>query len=252
MKLAVPFMLSWYLSEHPLPPRFKVLIVCALLILVPAFLTAKQPDLGTALLIAASGVGVILLSGIQWRIVFLFIVLVCTITPFVWHHMHDYQRNRVMTFLNPERDPLGTGYHIIQSKIAIGSGGVFGKGYLNGTQSHLQFLPEHATDFIFAVCGEELGLMGSLALIILYILLIARGFYISFHARDTFSRLLSGSITLTFFFSMFINIGMVTGILPVVGLPLPLVSYGGTSMVTLIAGFGLLMSVHKHRKLVGT
>lgn len=252
MKLAVPFMLSWYLSEHPLPPRFKVLSMCALLILVPVILTAKQPDLGTALLIAASGVGVVLLSGIRWRTVFLLIVLICTIAPLVWHHMHDYQRNRVLTFLNPERDPLGTGYHIIQSKIAIGSGGVFGKGYLDGTQSHLQFLPEHATDFIFAVCGEELGLMGSLALIGLYILLIARGFYISYHAQDTFSRLLSGSITLTFFFSMFINMGMVTGILPVVGLPLPLVSYGGTSMVTLIAGFGLLMSVHTHRKLVGT
>jgi len=251
MKLAVPFMLSWYLSEHPLPPRFKVLAMCALLILVPVILTAKQPDLGTALLIAASGVGVVLLSGIRWRTVFLLIVLVCTIAPLVWHHMHDYQRNRVLTFLNPERDPLGTGYHIIQSKIAIGSGGVFGKGYLDGTQSHLQFLPEHATDFIFAVCGEELGLMGSLALIGLYILLIARGFYISYHAQDTFSRLLSGSITLTFFFSMFINMGMVTGILPVVGLPLPLVSYGGTSMVTLIAGFGLLMSVHTHRKLLG-
>jgi rod shape determining protein RodA len=251
MKLAVPLMLSWYLSEHPLPPRAKVLGIALVLMIVPAILTAKQPDLGTALLIMASGTGVILLSGIRWRTVFLFLLIICSIAPLIWHHMHDYQRERVLTFLHPESDPLGSGYHIIQSKIAIGSGGVFGKGYLNGTQAHLKFLPEHATDFIFAVVGEETGLIGGLILIGLYVVLIARGFHISFHAQDTFSRLLSGSISLTFFFSMFINIGMVTGILPVVGLPLPLVSYGGTSMVTLIAGFGILMSIHTHRKLLG-
>jgi rod shape determining protein RodA len=252
MKLAVPLMLAWYLSEHQLPPRPKALLIVSLLIIIPAILVAKQPDLGTALLICASGVGVILLSGIRWRTVILFLLVISIVSPLLWHHLHDYQQARIMIFLNPARDPLGAGYHIIQSKIAMGSGGVFGKGYLEGTQSHLQFLPEHATDFIFAVCGEELGLMGSLVLIGLYVVLIARGFYISFHAQDTFSRLLSGSISLTFFFSIFINMGMVTGILPVVGLPLPLVSYGGTSMITLMAGFGLLMSVHTHRRLVGT
>lgn len=252
MKLAVPLMLAWYLSEHALPPRRWVLATSILLIAIPAILTAKQPDLGTALLIASAGIGVILLSGIRWRTVVLFLVLIISVTPFLWHHMHDYQRQRVLTFFNPARDPLGAGYHIIQSKIAIGSGGLFGKGWLNGTQSHLQFLPEHATDFIFAVSGEELGLCGALILISLYLLIIVRGFYISLYAQDTFSRLLAGSISLTFFFSMFINMGMVTGILPVVGLPLPLISYGGTSMVTLIAGFGMLMSVHTHRRLVGS
>lgn len=252
MKLAVPLMLAWYLSEHPLPPRRWVLLVSLVLIAIPALLIAKQPDLGTALLITSAGIGVIILAGLRWRTLLLFLVLGFAVAPVLWHHLHDYQRDRVLTFLTPERDPLGAGYHIIQSKIAIGSGGVFGKGWLQGTQSHLQFLPEHATDFIFAVCGEELGLIGGLLLIILYITLILRGFYISLKAQDTFSRLLSGSISLTFFFSMFINIGMVTGILPVVGLPLPLVSYGGTSMVTLIAGFGLLMSIHTHRRLVGT
>jgi rod shape determining protein RodA len=252
MKLAVPLMLAWYLSEHPLPPRRWVLLISIGLIAVPALLVAKQPDLGTALLITCAGAGVIVLAGVRWRTLLLFLLLGLAIAPLLWQHLHDYQRQRVLTFLTPERDPLGAGYHIIQSKIAIGSGGVLGKGWLNGTQSHLQFLPEHATDFIFAVCGEELGLIGGLILMILYLTLILRGFYISLYAQDTFSRLLSGSISLTFFFSMFINMGMVTGILPVVGLPLPLVSYGGTSMLTLIAGFGLLMSIQTHRKLVGT
>lgn len=250
MKLAVPLMLSWYLSEKNLPLSFKTIIISLVLILVPTVLTAKQPDLGTAILIALAGLGVIFLAGISWQKIVLFLLLSFAALPFIWHHMHDYQQDRVLTFLNPEDDPLGAGYHIIQSKIAIGSGGIFGKGYLNGTQSHLQFLPEHATDFIFAVCGEELGLMGGLGLLSLYLVLIMRGIYISYHAQDNFCRLLAGSITLTFFFSVFINIGMVTGILPVVGLPLPLVSYGGTSMITLIAGFGLLMSIQTHRKLI--
>lgn len=253
MKIALPLMLSWYFSGHSVPPRLKTLFVAVLLILVPAILTAKQPDLGTALLITLAGMGVIFLAGISFRTCLVTVLFVATITPFVWHDLlYDYQRDRVMTFLAPERDPLGAGYHIIQSKIAIGSGGLFGKGYLNGSQSHLQFLPEHATDFVFAVCGEELGLMGGLALMILYVIVIMRGLYISFQAQDTFSRLLSGSITLTFFFSVFTNIGMVTGLLPVVGLPLPLVSYGGTSMITLMAGFGLLMSIHTHRRLMGS
>ncbi len=252
MKLALPLMLSWYLAGQTLPPRKRILLVCALLIGLPAALILKQPDLGTALLIASAGIGVILLAGVRWRLIVICLLLFVAATPLMWHHMHDYQRQRVLTFLNPERDPLGAGYHIIQSKIAIGSGGLFGKGWLQGTQSHLQFLPEHATDFIFAVCGEEFGFMGVLFLIIIYSVLIARGFFISLQAQDTFSRLLAGSITLTFFFSMFINIGMVTGILPVVGLPLPLVSYGGTSVITLMAGFGVLMAIYSHRKLVST
>ncbi|HEV2614408.1 MAG TPA: rod shape-determining protein RodA [Gammaproteobacteria bacterium] len=251
MKLAVPLILAWYFSEHELPPKKRVLGVALILILIPAVLTAKQPDLGTALIIASAGVGVILLAGVRWTVILFALVVLGICAPFLLHHLHGYQRERLMIFLNPESDPLGAGYHIIQSKIAIGSGGIFGKGYLHGTQSHLQFLPEHTTDFIFAVCGEELGLMGGLVLISLYALLIIRGFIISYNAQDTFSRLLAGSISLTFFFSVFINLGMVTGILPVVGLPLPLVSYGGTSMLTLIAGFGLLMSIQTHRRLVG-
>lgn len=252
MKLAVPLMLAWYLHDENLPPRKVALLICSVLIIIPAILTAKQPDLGTALIIAFSGAGVILLAGISWRLLILLLILAIICAPVLWHFMHAYQQARVLTFLNPERDPLGAGYHIIQSKIAIGSGGVFGKGWLNGTQSHLQFLPEHATDFIFAVCGEEFGLSGGIILIVLYLIVIGRGLYISTQAQDTFSRLLAGSLSLTFFFSVFINIGMVTGILPVVGLPLPLVSYGGTSMVTLIASFGILMSIQTHRKLVST
>lgn len=252
MKIAVPLMLAWYLQEEQLPPRKTALLICAILIAIPAVLTAVQPDLGTALIIASAGAGVILLAGIRWKVLLLLLILTVVCTPILWHHMHPYQQARVLTFLNPARDPLGAGYHIIQSKIAIGSGGVFGKGWLNGTQSHLDFLPEHATDFIFAVCGEEFGLSGGIVLLTLYLFVIGRGLYISTQAQDTFSRLLAGSLSLTFFFSMFINMGMVTGILPVVGLPLPLVSYGGTSMVTLIASFGILMSIHTHRKLVST
>lgn len=250
LKLAVPLMLAWYLNDKPLPPQKNVIIISSLIIFIPALLVAKQPDLGTAIVIIFTGVFVLFLAGISWRLIFgsLFTVAICA--PVLWHFMHDYQRKRVLTLLNPERDPLGSGYHIIQSKIAIGSGGFFGKGWLNGTQSHLQFLPEHATDFIFAVCGEELGLLGALILVIIFLYIIGRGLYISLQAQDTFSRLLAGSLSLTFFSSMFINIGMVTGILPVVGIPLPLVSYGGTSMISLMAAFGIIMSIQTHRKLV--
>jgi len=251
MKLAVPLILAWYLSEHELPPKKRVLFIALILIMIPAVLTAKQPDLGTALLILCAGLGVILLAGLRWTTILFCLIILGISAPFLWHHLHSYQQDRIMIFLNPESDPLSKGYHIIQSKIAIGSGGIMGKGYLHGSQSHLQFLPEHTTDFIFAVCGEELGLMGGLILMGLYTFLIIRGFYISYYAQDTFSRLLAGSISLMFFFSVFINMGMVMGILPVVGLPLPLVSYGGTSMLTLIAGFGLLMSIQTHRRLVG-
>lgn len=252
MKLAVPMMLAWYLHNKSLPPSFKTLCVICLIILAPVILIAKQPDLGTALLIAAAGFGVIILAGISGWLLLAFIGLAAALAPFVWHFMHEYQRERVLTFLNPERDPLGSGYHIIQSKIAIGSGGFFGKGWLNGTQSHLQFLPEHATDFIFAVTGEEFGFIGGFILLIMYGIIVSRGLYISLHAQDTFSRLLAGGLSLMLFISAFVNMGMVTGILPVVGVPLPFVSYGGTSFVTLIASFGILMSIHTHRKLLGS
>lgn len=250
MKLALPMMLARFFSNRHLPPTFKEVCIALLMIGVPALLTAKQPDLGTALIIGVSGMCVLFLAGMNWRLILTGLLTVAAIAPVAWHYMHDYQRQRVLTFLNPESDPLGSGYHIIQSKIAIGSGGLFGKGWLHGTQSHLQFLPEHATDFIFGVVGEEFGFVGCMILLAAYLFIIGRCIYISVQAQDTFSRLLSGSITMIFFISAFVNIGMVTGILPVVGLPLPLVSYGGTSMVTLIASFGILMSIHTHRRLV--
>lgn len=252
MKLALPVMLAWYLADKRLPPSTFHLIVSGLIIIVPVILTAKQPDLGTAVLIAGAGAGVLLLAGISWRLVLLALLIIAFCIPVIWHMMHGYQRERVLTFFDPERDPLGAGYHIIQSKIAIGSGGIFGKGWLNGTQSHLHFLPEHATDFIFAVCSEEFGLIGTSILIVLYTFLVLRGLYISLQAQDSFSRLLAGSLSLILFMSFFVNMGMVSGILPVVGLPLPLISYGGTSVVTFMGSFGLLMSIHNHRRLVPT
>jgi len=251
MKLAVPLMIAWYLADRTLPPQFKHVIISTLMILIPTVLIAKQPDLGTALLICASGIFVLLFAGLSWRIICSVVVLAVPLAWAVWRFaMHEYQRNRVLTFLNPENDPLGSGYHIIQSKIAIGSGGIYGKGWLNGTQSHLEFLPESSTDFIFAVFSEEFGLIGTLFLLSLYLYIVYRGIYIATQAQHTFDRLLAGSLILTFFFYVFVNIGMVIGILPVVGLPLPLISYGGTSMVTLMLGFGILMSIQTHRKLL--
>ncbi len=252
MKIAVPIMVAWYLAEHPLPPSPRNLLVASLIIVAPVALIVVQPDLGTSLLIAGSGVFVLLLSGIPWRLVFRFLLLVAASAPLLWYGLHDYQRARVLTFLNPEDDPLGAGYHIIQSKIAIGSGGLYGKGWLNGSQSQLEFLPERSTDFIFAAFGEEFGLFGILLLLALYLFIVARGLYIASQAQDTFTRLLAGSLILTFFVYFFVNISMVTGLLPVVGLPLPLISYGGTSMVTIMAAFGILMSIHTHRKLLST
>jgi len=252
MKLFVPIMLAWYLAENPLPPTRKYLAYALLLVIVPTALIAKQPDLGTALLIAASGIFVLLLSGISWKYVIGFILLISACTPLLWYNLHDYQRTRVLTFLNLESDPLGSGYHIIQSKIAIGSGGLYGKGWLNGSQAHLEFLPERTTDFIFAVISEEFGFIGIIILLLLYLFIIVRGLYIATQAQDTFARLLAGSLTLTFFVYMFVNICMVSGLLPVVGLPLPLISYGGTSMVTLMASFGILMSIHTHRRLLSS
>jgi rod shape determining protein RodA len=213
---------------------------------------AKQPDLGTALLIASSGFFVLFLAGLQWRLLAFLTALAAAGAPMIWHFMHDYQRQRVLTFLSPEKDPLGTGYHIIQSKIAIGSGGLLGKGWLNGTQSQLDFLPERSTDFIFAVLGEEFGLLGVALLFTFYVIIVIRGVLIAVQAQDTYTRLLAGSLAMTFFVYVIVNTGMVTGLLPVVGLPLPMISYGGTSIVTLMAGFGILMSVQTHRKLLPT
>jgi rod shape determining protein RodA len=252
MKLAVPMMCAWYLHDRALPASIRETLIVAVIVAVPALLIAEQPDLGTALLVAAAGVIVILLAGLPWRFVLAGAGLAAAAAPLAWFLMHDYQRRRVMMLINPEADPLGAGYHIIQSQIAIGSGGVFGKGWMNGSQAQLEFLPERSTDFIFAVIGEELGLLGQLLLLVLYLAVIGRALYLANQCRDTFGRLLSGSIALTFFVYAFVNTGMVTGLLPVVGVPLPLVSYGGTSMVTLLAGFGILMSLQAQRKLVRT
>ena len=252
VKLAVPLMIAWYLAEARLPPNWRRLAVAAVMIVVPVLLIAKQPDLGTALLVASAGIFVLFLAGISWRLIGGLFVAGAAAAPVVWYLMRDYQRQRVLTFLDPQNDPLGAGYHIIQSKIAIGSGGLYGKGWLNGTQSQLDFLPERHTDFIFAVLSEEFGLIGVLVLLALYLFIIGRGLYIATRAQDTFTRLLAGALTLVFFVYLFVNTGMVTGLLPVVGVPLPLVSYGGTSLVTLMAGFGMLMSIHTHRRLLPT
>jgi len=250
MKLAVPMMCAWYLHERPLPPKFKDLLVLGVLIAIPTAMIVTQPDLGTALLIAASGLIVMLLAGLQIGIILVSIPLLAGLAWAAWHFIHDYQRQRILTFINPETDRLGAGYHIIQSQIAIGSGGVFGKGYMNGSQAQLEFLPERSTDFIFAVIGEEFGLLGQLLILALYGLLIGRALYLAMQGQDTFSRLTGGAIALSFFVYVFVNSGMVSGILPVVGVPLPLISYGGTSMVTLLSGFGILMALHSHRKLI--
>ena len=250
MKLAVPMMAAWFLHERQLPPRFTDILVIGVLIVVPVVLIAKQPDLGTSLLIGMAGVLVIVLAELSIRVMVLMALATIPGAFVLWQFMKDYQKQRVLTLLNPDSDPLGAGYNIIQSKIAIGSGGLFGKGWTNGSQAQLEFLPERDTDFIFAVMGEELGLFGALSLLGLYLFVIGRGLYIAIQARDTYSRLLAGSISLTFFVYVFVNTAMVTGLVPVVGVPLPLVSYGGTSMVTLMAGFGILMSIHRHRKML--
>jgi len=250
MKLAIPLMVSWYLSEYPLPPDGKRLLIAMMIIAIPFILIAKQPDLGTSLLVAGAGFFALLFAGLSWKILTGLGILGAASAPVAWYLMHDYQRQRVLTFLDPEQDPLGSGYHIIQSKIAIGSGGLYGKGWLNGTQSQLDFLPERSTDFIFSAYAEEFGFIGVLVLLSIYLFILSRGLLIAVQAQDTFTRLLAGSLTMTFFIYVFVNIGMVTGLLPVVGLPLPLVSYGGTSIVTLMASFGILMSIHTHRKLL--
>jgi rod shape determining protein RodA len=250
VKLTLPMMAAWYLHARELPPRWTALASLALLIGAPALLIAKEPDLGTALLVAASGVFAVFLAGLAWWRIGLALAGLGAIAPLAWHFMHEYQRNRLRMFLDPESDPLGNGWHIIQSEIAVGSGGLFGKGWHQGTQSQLEFLPEHTTDFVFAVFSEEWGLIGVVLLLALYIFIVGRGLWIASNARDTYSRLLAGSISMAFFVYVMVNGGMITGLLPVVGVPLPLISYGGTSAVSLFAGFGVLMSIHSHRRLL--
>ena len=251
MKLAVPMMISWYMSRYHLPCKLKHIIIGFILMAIPTLLIAKQPDLGTSILIASSGFFVLFLSGISWSLLLFLAALAPILGWVMWSFfMHSYQKQRVLTFLDPESDPLGSGYHTIQSKIAIGSGGVDGKGWLQGTQSQLEFIPERHTDFIFSVFSEEFGLIGVIVLLAIYVFIVARGLYIAVKSQETYGKLLAGSITMTFFVYVFVNIGMVSGLLPVVGVPLPLVSYGGTSMVTLMAGFGVLMSISTNRRLL--
>lgn len=248
VKLAVPLMVAVYLGKRPLPPKLSHTFIALGLIIVPTLLVAIQPDLGTSILVSASGLFVVFLAGMSWWLILIAVVGVAAFIPILWFYlMHDYQRTRVLTLLDPEKDPLGAGYHILQSKIAIGSGGFWGKGWLEGTQSQLEFLPEPHTDFIFAVLSEEYGMLGFIFLMAMYLFIVARGLFIGLNAANAFGRILVGAITLIFFVYVFVNIGMVSGILPVVGVPLPLVSYGGTSFVTLMAGFGLIMSIHTHK-----
>jgi rod shape determining protein RodA len=250
MKLAVPMMVAAYLHARVLPPGWKDSLVAGLIILLPTLIIMRQPDLGTALLVAVSGGFTLFLAGIRWRIIATVMVVSASLAPVLWHFMEEYQRNRVRTFLEPESDPLGQGWNIIQSKIAVGSGGVTGKGWLNGTQAQLEFIPERHTDFILAVFSEEFGLLGVCLLLALYLILIWRGLYIARLARDTYSRLLAGSLTMTLFVYVLVNGAMVSGLLPVVGVPLPLISYGGTSAVSLLASIGVLMSIYSHRKFI--
>lgn len=247
-KLTMPMMVAWYLHPRQLPPRWKDIVAVGVLIAVPVGLIAKQPDLGTALLVAAVGAFALFLSGMAWWRIGVLLAAAGAMVPVAWHFMHQYQRARVLTMLNPESDPLGNGWHIIQSQIAVGSGGVFGKGWMHSSQSRLDFLPEHTTDFIFAVFSEEFGLVGVCLMVLLYAFIIGRCLWIAMKARDTYSRLLAGAIGMSLFVYVFVNGGMVSGMLPVVGVPMPMVSYGGTSAVTLLVGFGMLMSIHAHRK----
>ncbi len=252
MRIAVPLMMAWYFEKCQATLTLKNYCFAAVLLLLPVTLIARQPDLGTAIMVAASGLYVLFLAGISWRIMLAIFVTFIASLPLVWSTLHDYQRHRIMMLIDPSQDALGRGYHTIQSTIAIGSGGIFGKGYLNGTQTHLDFLPERTTDFIFAVHSEEFGLIGNLVLLSLYLFVISRSFIITTHASTYFTRLMAGSITLTFCTYIFVNIGMVSGILPVVGVPLPLISYGGTSMVILLLCFGILMGIHSNKRIVQT
>ena len=250
MKVAVPLALAWYFDRYEAVLKLRDFAVAALMLLVPVVLIAKQPDLGTALIITAAGFYVIFLAGLSWKILVGLTAAAVASVPLVWPVMHDYQRQRILTLLDPSQDPLGAGYHTIQATIALGSGGFFGKGWLNGTQAHLDFLPERSTDFVFAVFSEEFGLFGNLVLVTLFLFIIGRGLFITFNASTLFTRLVAGAITLTLFTYVFVNMGMVSGVLPVVGVPLPLISYGGSSLVSLLLGMGILMSIHTHKRLV--
>ncbi len=252
MKIATPLMLAWYFQRREGGVRWFDFVIAGVLLAVPVLLIARQPDLGTAVLVFAAGSAVIFLAGLNWRVIALLLGAAAAAAPLLWSLMHDYQRQRVLTLLDPSSDPLGKGFHIIQSTIAVGSGGIWGKGWMEGTQAHLEFIPERTTDFIFAVFSEEFGLVGNICLLLVYLLLISRGLVIAAQASSVFTRLLAGAITLIFFVYAFVNMGMVSGILPVVGVPLPLMSYGGTAMVTLGLGAGLLMSIRHNRKLVQT
>ncbi len=247
MKLAVPMMVAWVMVKKPLPASLPTVILGFIVVAIPAFLVIKQPDLGTAILIAASGLVVIFFAGMSWRIIAVLAGLLAAAAPLGWYLIRDYQRQRILTLFDPWSDPLGAGYHTIQSAIAVGSGGMYGKGWLNGSQSQLDFIPERSTDFIFAVFSEEFGFIGSMILLLAYLFVIGRSLYIAIEAKDSYTRLLCGSLAVTFAIYVFVNIGMVTGILPIVGVPLPLISYGGTSMVSLMAGFGILMSAYSNR-----
>jgi rod shape determining protein RodA len=252
MRIALPMMLAWYFSKREGKPKASHFAFGGLLLAIPVALIMKQPDLGTSLLITASGFFILFLAGLNWKFLLGGVTLLAGLTPVFWSMLHDYQRRRIEILFDPTQDPLGAGYHTIQAIIAIGSGGSAGKGWLNGTQTQLDFLPERTTDFIFAVFSEEFGFLGNMLLLSLFSLIIIRGLMIASQAQSTFSRLLAGSITLTFFTYAFVNMGMVSGILPVVGVPLPLISYGGTSMVMLCLSFGILMSIQTHKKLVAT
>jgi rod shape determining protein RodA len=252
MKIAVPLVLAWYFHRREEGTRLRDFVIAAIVLVIPVGLIARQPDLGTALLIFASGFFVIFLAGLSWKVIGSLGVTAAVTVPFLWPMLHDYQRKRVLTLLDPMQDPLGAGYHIIQSTIAIGSGGILGKGWLNGTQAQLDFVPERSTDFILAVFGEEFGLVGNVVLIVLYLLIIARGLMIAANASTVFARLAAGAITLTFFTYAFVNMGMVSGILPVVGVPLPMISYGGTALLSILVGFGILMSISTHKQLVSS
>jgi rod shape determining protein RodA len=250
MKLAVPMAVAWLLTRGRLPPGFTMVLAAVMVTLIPAGLVVVQPDLGTAIMLIVSGMIVVFLAGIRWHHIMMLFAALAALAPFLWSRLDGYQQQRIVTLFDPFADPLGSGYQTIQAQIAIGSAGVWGKGWLEGSQSHLEFIPERSTDFIFAVFAEEFGLIGVLMLVILYLFIVARCLVMAYHTRETYSRLLMGALALTFFFYLFVNLGMVSGILPIVGVPLPLVSYGGTSMLTLMAGFGMIMGMHARRRLM--
>ena len=250
MKLAVPMAVAWLLTRGRLPPGFTAVLAAVMVTLVPAGLVVVQPDLGTAIMLMVSGMIVVFLGGIRWRHIMMLFAALAALAPFLWLRLDGYQQQRILTLFDPFADPLGSGYQTIQAQIAIGSAGVWGKGWLEGSQSHLEFIPERSTDFIFAVFAEEFGLIGVLMLVVLYLFIVGRCLVMAYHTRETYSRLLMGALALTFFFYLFVNLGMVSGILPIVGVPLPLVSYGGTSMLTLMTGFGMIMGMHARRRLM--